>query len=124
MKVDCLFSAFCSNASKIVNQLAIRKRPGAEAFSSVDFTLLEQVNPLAQLGAATMTPSEMEKWAKRTRFGNRSSGKFKSWAEEEAELNKLFSPPEKKAPAAPSIPTMIFPIMIPGNEPPPGPQMA
>jgi len=90
--------------------------------SSVNLARLMQVQPRVRL--VIMTPTEMEKWAKRTRFGNRYSGKFKNWAEEEAELNKLFSPPEKKAPAAPSIPTMIFPIMIPGNEPPPGSQMA
>jgi hypothetical protein len=87
-------------------------------------TVLLGLAVLFEVGAVIMTPTEMEKWAKRTRFGNRFSGKFTNWAEEEAELNKLFSPPEKKTPAAPTIPTMIFPIFIPGSEPPPGPQMA
>lgn len=88
-------------------------------------TVLLGLAVLFEVGAVIMTPTEMEKWAKRTRFGNRSSGKFKNWAEEEAELNKLFLPPEKKVPAAPpAVPTMIFPILIPGSEPPPGPQMA
>jgi len=70
-----------------------------------------------------MTPSEMEKWAKRTRFGNRSFGKFANWAEEQAELARLFSPEQKKT-TPPTVPTIFFPIMIPGSEPPPEPQMA
>jgi hypothetical protein len=118
-------------AKGVARAVAIRiaARFGAQGVVAGAFsgwgTVLLGLAVLFEVGAVIMTPSEMEKWAKRTRFGNRSSGKFKNWAEEEAELKRLFSLPEKKAPAAPpAIPPMIFPIFIPGSQPPPGPQMA
>ena len=53
-----------------------------------------------EIGAVALTPSEMEAWVSRTKFGKGRKKKFTSWAEEEAALLALFAPRDKTKTAA------------------------
>lgn len=55
-------------------------------------TALLGIAVLFEAGAIAMTPSEMETWASRSKFGKASKKKFTSWEQEEAALMVLFGP--------------------------------
>ena len=55
-----------------------------------------------EIGAVALTPTAMEAWVSRTKFGKGSKKKFTSWAEEEAALLALFAPKSGEAKSAPA----------------------
>ena len=85
-----------NNALMRAVALRIAARYGASAAVALTGwgTLLLGLAMLFEVGAVAMTPSEMETWVSRSKFGKASKKKFANWEEEEAAMLALFAKPK------------------------------
>jgi hypothetical protein len=69
-----------------------------------------------EVAAMKMTPTEIQKWAGRSRFGKRSGGNFSDWKAEEKALMALLDPPLKEEKKAAPVNHVAVPVrgIVPG----------
>lgn len=104
-------------AGQVITRIAARYGVGtvaAEALSGWGAVLLFAAVAF-EVCVVVVTPTEMQQWARRTRFGNNEK-KFNDWEEEKLELIKLLSPkPEAEPkPELKNVPYTAVPVYFPG----------
>ena len=84
--------------TRAIVRFAVRRGGTAAGAAALGLTLtgvgwaLLAAGLIFEAGAIILTPTDMQKWARRTRFGQRKAERFKSWEEEEKAFNQLLAP--------------------------------